>query len=231
MSRDLDGSSGKVDGGSVPALDGAVAMTVACWTYPDNLGSPTPRACMVSNYHDGGANSGWSFDLAQTSGLLRFEQYSNGSATAAAVAATAGAWQYVAAVRSSGNMRFIKVAAGVLSAENVSMTNGLNGSNSFYVGWIRDQGSFYLFNGKICEVSVWIGSSLTDDEIRASAFHGPLASGHKPTLYWPLRGLASPEPDLSGNKYNGTPAGTCPQSDHAPVGRNVPHMIHAGMAL
>ena len=65
-------------------------------------------------------------------------------------------------------------------------------------------------DGTIAEVTLWAEVALTAGEISA------LAQGVSPNLIrpigrllqWPMWGVASPEPDISGTSNNGTVTGT-----------------------
>ena len=81
-------------------------------------------------------------------------------------------------------------------------------------------GAARFFNGRIAEVGLW-RAVLSADEI-LSASQGVSPSRIRPGAligYWPIWGVASPEPDLSDLGNHGTVTGTAPAADHAPVGR------------
>lgn len=67
-----------------------------------------------------------------------------------------------------------------------------------------------VLTGKIADAAFWVGAALAQGEATA------LARGARPYMirplqlkgYWPLDGLRSPEPDLSGNVNNLTLTGT-----------------------
>ena len=79
------------------------------------------------------------------------------------------------------------------------------------------------FNGRIAEV-VMYDHALSVGEI--AALYGGYVKRSGLVLYAPLWGVVSPEPDLSGNLYNGTVSGAV-LADHAPVGRYVPYRFRA----
>jgi hypothetical protein len=92
-------------------------------------------------------------------------------------------------------------------------TGTLPASNSDgYVIGNRGNDQLRNWTGSIAEFAIWNGALLTQTEVSA------LAKGARPWTirkgslvgYWPLDGLASPEPDLSGNKGNGTVTGALP---------------------
>jgi hypothetical protein len=78
-------------------------------------------------------------------------------------------------------------------------------SKTFWIGFATGQ----ALQGNMADTALW-NVVLSATEIAA------LAKGIRPSQvrpaaligYWPLDGLQSPEPDLSGNRYNGTLTGT-----------------------
>lgn len=78
---------------------------------------------------------------------------------------------------------------------------------AYYLGDLSSGGA--VWDGMLADFAVW-NAILTDGEFFA------LAKGIRPynirpgslAGYWPLDGIQSPEPDLSGNKNNGTLTGT-----------------------
>jgi hypothetical protein len=72
-------------------------------------------------------------------------------------------------------------------------------------------GASLFNNGQLADFAIW---SVLLTAAEASA----LAKGARPNTirsaslvnWWPLGGIQSPEPDLSGNKNNGTLTGTAP---------------------
>lgn len=95
---------------------------------------------------------------------------------------------------------------GTLDASNNSASN-TSGARVFRIGFSDGGGA--AFQGYIADVAGW-NVILSVAEIVA------LSKGARPhtirpkslTAYLPLDGLQSPEPDLSGNKLNGTVTGT-----------------------
>jgi hypothetical protein len=117
----------------------------------------------------------------------------------------------------SANTWYHMAASASWNGVSVSITAYLNGTNkttgggtlSFgggmvnsYIG-VFDDGSSYKLNGAAADVAVW-DVILSDGEIAA------LASGARPgwvrpgslAAWYPLFGLSSPEPDLSGAAHN-----------------------------
>jgi len=76
-----------------------------------------------------------------------------------------------------------------------------------------------FFGGSMAEVGIW-NVVLTAGEILALAKGCRTASVRPASLvgYWPIWGLASPEPDMSGNANNGTLTGTA-KANGPPIDR------------
>jgi Concanavalin A-like lectin/glucanases superfamily len=117
-----------------------------------------------------------------------------------AVAITPNVWHSAAFVGISVSSRSLYIDGAF--ANTNSSTAGAFGSNSTTT-WIGNYEDSNGFSGSIAEVSVW-NVALTANEI-ASLNSGVRAYTIRRlalTGYWPLDGLSSPEPDLSGNAHN-----------------------------
>jgi hypothetical protein len=134
-----------------------------------------------------------------------------------------GAWHHVA-VRTNG-------AAGAFFRDGVADGTFVHVDPSAYTGTKRigavSDGSA-PFAGTLAEIGVWT-EALSDAEIAAQAGGVPPHQVRRAVLagYWPLWGVASPEPDLSGNANHGTVTGAT-AADHAPVG---PHVLQVPWAF
>lgn len=71
------------------------------------------------------------------------------------------------------------------------------------------------FAGTMCEIAIW-NQILSPNERNALRSGVPPNRVRFPVFYKPYYGVASPEPDLSGNRLNGALTGTTP-SNHCPV--------------
>lgn len=104
-------------------------------------------------------------------------------------------------------------------ANNTGNTSGITPSSlTAYIG--TDFGAAVVafgWTGLIAETSLW-GTILSAGEIAALGAGAKTRSVRPASQvgYWPLYGLASPEPDLSGNKNNGTLTGTA-YTNHPPI--------------
>lgn len=88
--------------------------------------------------------------------------------------------------------------------------------HSLFLG-ARDTGLAQAYNGVLAEVGIW-NAALKQVEITALAKGIPPNRVRRTKLvgYWPLYGVASPEPDLSGNVQNGVKTNATPVT-HCPV--------------
>ncbi len=214
MSRSFNGSSDTINCGTNTALIPA-SLSVFGWI---NLSS-------LSNSYTGVFNR-FASESFNTNGDCAYFVKSNGK-TALYLAdnfATGGTenydgtgagtistntWTHVGFVfPSSGNAHsYINgVLDGSVGAGNT--THATTSVQSFVIGSDPHLGGRFL-SGRVADVGVW-SAALTVGEIAG------LAGGRRPSEvrqgalvgWWPLDGLASPEPDLSGNAFNGTLTGT-----------------------
>jgi hypothetical protein len=96
-------------------------------------------------------------------------------------------------------------------------------NSSSYIGRTPTGYGAQTFTGRIAEVALW-NVAMSDDEVNALTF-GAHPLRFRPTnliFYFPLWGVASPEPNLSGYAYHGTVTGAV-LADHAPVSRYAPY--------
>lgn len=223
MSRDLDGTTGAIDWGDIAALKiTSQTLTVCCWINPDSVSGV--RSLFGSN--DWNANSGLrGFRLALNGQFLRYSKLGVVDISGGAgITVSTGAWQFIAIAAVSGSNDFYKIATDktVTTANSNNSQALLTGTTQHVIAGARGNGSSAYtdrLDGRIAEVACWIGTKLTQAQLLAAAFAGPLACGAPPpTFYAPHWGAGADEPQLSGLGVVGTVAGTAPQANHAPVG-------------
>lgn len=92
------------------------------------------------------------------------------------------------------------------------------GTANFRINCADQSAPTFCFAGSVAEVAVW-NSVLSNNEVATLATVCP-DSVHRSSLvaYYPLYGMSSPEPDLSGAANNGTVTGTT-LANHAPCSR------------
>jgi hypothetical protein len=123
---------------------------------------------------------------------------------------TSNVWAHVAATweQSGGQFLYSSYVNGVAGSTvlNVTLPGNLT---PLYLGNINGGGNPLL--GALADVAIW--------KARLSVLElGALANGARPNTirsanlvrWYPLGGIQSPEPDLSGNAFNGTLTGTNP---------------------
>jgi hypothetical protein len=194
----------------------ATSLTVAIWVYPDSLPAAAWACCAGGNGY---------FGIVTIGTAVRAQCDNTTSSASIAESATGvmstGSWQHLCAVftNNAPTVRIYHNGTLVASASPGDLPSFDTANHSAGRSPI---GTANYWDGKLAEHALW-RTMLTTDEIAA------LARGVPPTvirpinleLYWPLWGVASPEPDLSGHSLNGTVTGAT-LVNHAPVGPPIP---------
>ena len=213
MARSFNGtSSDYLQLGTSSVLNPA-AITVSAWVYLTSVpGSSTTSAILDREnglaYHLSIYNSGGGGDI-----LYGRATCSGGTCFAlGSTNLSLNAWHHVA-------FTYDSVAGGIVYLDGVqdgtdvavgtiaTSTNNSSIGNSYWGGLTKG------LTGSLADVAVW-NLALKTGEISA------LSKGARPgriranarIAWWPLDGIQSPEPDLSGNKLNGTVNGTAKSS-------------------
>lgn len=208
MARSFTGTPDKIAMGAAAATADMTTGTVAAWVNPTSL---IDNMAIVSN--SGGAAQGFVFRL-NSDGTLSFVtpglDERIGTAT---TAVTTGTWWYVACAKSGSQTRFVRVSTlGVLAGENFAFLDTAGNGTAARIGCYNSGTDGDFFNGSIAQVGVWIPEQLSDADLLTMAFAClPSAITTADDGFWQLSPTSpgdSPEPDLSGNGYNGTVTGT-----------------------
>ena len=226
--RSLNGTSDII---VVPSTSNALDIssgpeTISLWIYPTTIPGTTSHY-PLSNY---GASTG-QFAIGfgacggscSSAGVLGYLIGTYASLTgvygSCGSGYTANKWYqvviYANTVGGTGGM----IVSGAVSCSTFTSwhENRVAGTGQFNIGGLDGTANF---QGIVAEVAVW-NSLLTSAQMTALQSICPVGVGArrvslpKPSGYFPLWGAASPEPELSGNKLNGTLTGTA-QANHAP---------------
>jgi hypothetical protein len=168
----------------------------------------TPSASQIFARDDATLGRSYSFDLNIS---LRYHCQAQ-QATATSGSISTGVWFHVAvtnkATASIGDLKMYKDGVSLSIDSDLGYPAGASTGNTT-IGERTYSGAEGRRNERIAQVCFW-NVSLSFGEVAA------LAAGCNPYFirqraiigYWPLDGLQSPEPDLSGNTNNGTLTGT-----------------------
>ncbi len=214
MARSFNGTSDKITLGSNVQFNFANNFTLAAWIFPTSV--ITTNHAIISH-----GQSGYYLRI-NTSSHLDFLQSTISDILAGTTAIVVNTWNHVA-VTLDGSHNLILYLNGAQEATgSTAISFGLPTRN-LVVGVDPAAGTnAEWFAGNICEVLV-LGGVLSANEIKALAL-GSRSSTVQPSLlpgsgYWPLWGLSSPEPEMSGNvgvSINGVLTGTA-FANHAPI--------------
>lgn len=196
-------------------------LTLAGWFKPNAVNASQDLLCKRNN-----AGTVLQYELRiDSTGKAYFLIGNGGNSYDDAVGATTlstGAWQHMAGVKSGTGASAVKVYLNG-SQDGADTSNLSIGNTTLHltIGRMSDSTQF-PFNGLLAELAIW-DIDLSALEVAA------LAKGLCPLMfrrdhlkgYWPLFGIGTNEPDLSGNGAIGTLNGSVAQADHAPVGRLV----------
>jgi hypothetical protein len=166
-----------------------------------------------------------SYSLRSSAGVVTFGIYDgswewkNG-----ADAISASAWHGIGCTRTAAKLCTLFHDGILDSSGGTTGTKAIPAVNSSsYIGRTPAGYGDATFTGRIAEVAVW-NIAMSDAEVQALTL-GAHPLRFRPTnliFYFPLWGVASPEPNLSGYAYHGTVTGAV-LADHAPLGRYVPY--------
>ena len=200
MARSFNGTSDYISG-TIPSSAGN-SLTIAAWLFRTggtvaalvaeavNSGSPTTRYAQILFRND-------SSDIGQAAYYYDGNYQHPGSGTL-----SSNVWVPIVGTFSSTGITIY--VPGFNSFESATLAS--SAFNQFSIGGAPGGG---CFQGSIADVSMW-NVVLSAGEIAAYMAGGRPAQIRPASLigWWPLDGLQSPEPDLSGNKNNGTLTGT-----------------------
>lgn len=198
----------------------AVPLTLACWFMAMDT---TTEHCLVFVGDKGSSNNYFFLAASGNAGGDPIRAYTRDAVSnvvaASTAAYTANVWQHAAAVYAATNSRVAYLNGGNSGTETTIAVPV--GPNRTSIGRVGRNVPFAYLDGLVAEVGIW-NVALSASEIAALAQRvSPLhVQAANLVGYWPLYGVADPEPDYSGAVLNLTLAGgtgTPAQADHAPV--------------
>jgi hypothetical protein len=212
LARYFDGLDDKIVIADNAGLRITAAITTAAWVYPAELSSESILSKGAAT-----ADPDYVFQLLSASVIQFYDGTAWRQSTNPSLALNA--WQHVAITWDGTTWRFYKNASPYGTVTSSTAIQSSTAAANIGVQAVDDGNPF---KGRIAEV-VLLNMALTPNQITQLA-NGRLVFWPSTSLkgYWPLWGVASPEPDLSGSLNNGTVTGAI-LTDHAPVGRYVPY--------
>lgn len=131
----------------------------------------------------------------------------------------AGEWTQLGALFASATNRR-SVVNGVLGTANTTNVGSIAAVDNTRIGafLVNSAPVTGFCDGDMGEVGIW-NVALTTLEWAALGLGVSVLKIRRESLvgYWPIEGIDSPEPDLSGNKFNMTVNGTPLRSNHVPI--------------
>jgi hypothetical protein len=216
MARAFNGSSDSIDFGTWTQT-GQTSYTASLWVYPNSF----PATAQFMFEINASAGVAQQVLIDATTGKLGWyinnnhagpQNFQDPGTNALSLNTWSNLiWGYdTSNIAGNGAFGFINNVSDFTPFDTGSTVAWPSGAHLF-VGFDGTVPNRY-FNGRIAEVAVWTGITLTSLE-RAAILAGvrPNAIRPKNLVFWaPLGGIQSPEPDLSGFAKNGTLTGTNP---------------------
>jgi hypothetical protein len=179
--------------------DVGAAWTVAAWINLDSAALSGTVFRVVAEF-----DNNYGMFVHVTAGVPKVSYGSIGGGADGTTTPSASTWYHLA-----------QTVTGQGATAGQGYLNGATDGAAWTVSGHAATTTFYAGNdnlgppliGSLADVAIWT-VALTPTEIQGLS-RGTRPSRIRPTnLWWPLDGLQSPEPDLSGNKNNATLTGT-----------------------
>lgn len=214
MARSFNGTSDFIDCSNSSTLN-PTTLTISAWVYPTNLSGNNDggfNECWVCCRDDNALGRSYTFGVRgpfggnqypelQINGTNLFNLSTGGNPV------TTNAWWHLLVNGSNGGWTAYTNGAQAGTASNALTPANTTGKTT--IGKRTYSGFEGWWPGRLADVAIW-NVILTAGEAAG------LATGARPYTvrpasllgYWPLDGLASPEPDFSRNALNGSLTGT-----------------------
>ena len=234
MARDFDGVDDIVTLGAGGVLNDMLPFTFCAWMAPDTVGESATGNIVAKHSGGGSATSGgWYLRTQNTVTVSFVRRYLSNNLIRnwSILTLTDGTYHHVG-LTWNGSQSSTAATAMELYVNGVTalLTLTQTGRGAFQTdsAWTLALGNPVptnaSFDGRLAHVHLF-RRQLSGNEIRALMFHPAMyAQGSVSAVntvglvgYWPLGGLGSPEPDLSGNQIPGVVTGAVYSAQEAPV--------------
>ncbi len=177
-----------------------VPLSFSAWVYP--VATASTRAVWGQPANNTGVLE---IRLQQATGIVDLIKQGVALVLSSTATAANGAWSHIG-ITDSGTAQKIYINAGTPATSSQAISYATI-TTAYTIG--QGFGSAESWGGRIADLALW-SAVLTAGEITSLAGGIRPYNVRKTSLYgyWPLDGLQSPEPDLSGSKFNGTLTGT-----------------------
>ncbi len=220
MARTFNGTDTSLD--LTSAVVSAYPITIACWCNIDNItaqhflvsiadtAGDSEYVALIAKGDVGGDPIRW--------GVVSVTDPSVNAAADTSTGYSAGVWHHACGVSESALVHHAYIDGGSKGSDTSTDENFPVSVDATSIGRLVRLNPAAYTAGKIAEVGIW-DVVLTDGEVKG------LAAGLSPVTvrpanlvsYWPIYGLGSPEPDLSGNKNNLTLTNAPAAANHASI--------------
>ena len=223
MARDFNGSTQYLQAASTD-LSAYSTISVSFWLWKDAITAGSFDIYLELTA-DGGSNVGGFNIFDQNTGTQGMYFASRGNVGLTSRYYTklgTGAWNHVVAIFDYTQAAASEVAVyfnGTFSAGTTAVSANNTGTyaNSTLNFMARNAVSLHG-DGKMCEVGIWGGVRLSQNEITALSRRARVRDARPASLvdYWPLWGNSSPEPNMVSGRPSATVTGAA-KANHAPV--------------
>ena len=236
MSQDNDGVDDRTQMGDAAVLsfDRLNPFSIAFWCNPDN----TTSKIIVSKIQSMGNVVGYQINHELSAGdhvvrvTLRNACNDNIDRETSGAVLVAGSWRHIVVTydgssAASGVLVYASGSSVAMTTNNDSLTASIDNNIQFQVS--GRAGANLTFAGLIAYVEVWNRAIVSQEVLQSKNYPGSITRGL--VGFWPLWGTASPEPDYSGQKNNGTVTGAIKGTTEPPINGIFtvprPELIHA----
>jgi hypothetical protein len=208
MARVFNGTSDRIDANTARLFNKATAASASMWAFaasPSSAGQCYAEGNTGSNNNTFTVGTGVS-STANVRLLIKINNSGSDVDATGTAAAFEAHWHHILFTQDTSNNCIVYVDGQVDISTSYSSAQTYS-ANDLVIGALRRASISNWFAGSIAEVANW-SRTLSAAEALQLALGVP-ASQLVPDHYWPLAGVASPEPDIgTATTVNGTLNGT-----------------------